>query len=182
MSPFVPVRLIAPALLLALAAGAAAQEVYRSEDENGLVSFSDVATEGAVRLELPAVPERSGAAADQERMIEQQLAVAKALEESRLKREEARLRRLEAQAEAAPRTVYYREPAPRYVGVSSHSRYWGRWPGHGFKPGFGPKPGFPPHGPGYPGYPGHKPGHPSPPVGPSPGGSRTRPLPPLKPR
>ncbi len=122
-------------LLLALAPPAGAQTVYRHVDENGVVSFSDVETEGAETVEL-AVPEvRETALAEQQALIDQQLSVARALEESRLAREDARTRRLEALAAAQPETVYYRE-ADRNRWVSGGWGYWGRpgWPGHPGKP------------------------------------------------
>ncbi len=150
-------------LLLCLpAADLAARVVYRSVDENGVVSFSDVRTERAEPVELPVVVVREGAAGEQQALMEQQLAVARSLEESRLAREEARTRRIEALAAARPRTVYHREAdRQRYVGG-----FWGYWPGY----------------PGYPGYPGD-PSQPSLPVEPPvPGAppSRPVPLPPLK--
>ena len=90
----------------------------------------------------------------QQALIEQQLSVAKALEESRLAREEARLRRLEVQAKSQPEIVYYREEdRTRYVG--------GRW-GWGW--------------PGYPNRPGH-PGKPTHPIAPPPELPDTRPIP-----
>ena len=144
------------------AAPAVAQTVYRHVDENGVVSFSDVATEGAETLTLEVSAPREEAFTEQQALIDQQLAVAKALEESRLAREEARIRRLEAQANTQPQTVYYREAdRTRYVG--------GRW-GWGW-------PGYPSH-PGHPGHPG-KPVHP---IEPPPELPDTRPvpLPPLK--
>lgn len=139
-----------------------AQTVYRHVDENGVVTFSDVAMEGAESMTLEVSEPPAGAFDDQQALIEQQLAVAKALEESRLAREDARTRRLEAQARSQPQTVYYREAdRQRYVG--------GRW-GWGW-------PGYPSH-PGYPGHPG-KPVHPivPPPEAPD---TRPVPLPPLK--
>lgn len=138
-------------VLMSLPVWGVAQTVYRNVSDSGVVSFSDVATEGAERLELSAAPVRENAQVAQQALIEQQLAVAKALEESRLARAEARTKRLQALAAVQPRTVYYREvDRTRYVGG-----YWGGRPPH--------KPGYP----GHPGYPSH-PGHPSLPIEPPP--------------
>ena len=151
------------------------QEVFRSVDEHGVVTFSDVATDDAVRLQLPAAVVSEDARAEQQALIDQQLAVAKALEESRLAREAARTERLEALAAVEPRTVYYREAdRARDAGSGSvtwQGSYWrnGYWPGH--RPG---------HHPSWPGYPA-KPVQPiEPPPEPPTPPSRRVPLPPLK--
>ena len=134
-------------------AGLAAQEVYRSVGEDGVVTFSDQATAGAERVMLPGVSELSESArAEQQALIEQQLEVAEALETSRLAREEARTRRLEALAAASAAPVSYPEPEPyRYAsGVVSYHGY------AGYRHRFG-------HGPHHPAYgkqPGVLPGHP----------------------
>lgn len=133
-------------LLVGASSMASAQTIYRSVDENGVVSFSDVETDGARQMQVTTAPVRENAQEVQRALIEQQLAVAKSLEESRLARDAARTKRLEALAVAQPRTVYYREADRRYVG--------GSW-------GWGHRPGYP----GYPGYPGH-PTHPGKPPGP----------------
>lgn len=143
-------RIAAGVLMLMIAwasAAAAAQTVYRSVDENGVVSFSDVASNGAERLELSPVPVREDAQIEQQALIEQQLTVARSLEESRLAREEARTKRLQALAAAQPRTVYYRE-ADQYRYPGGQWRYWDG--GHG--PWFPHRP--PPHRPDWPGHPG----------------------------
>jgi len=148
-------------VIFSLPAVAGAQTVYRHVDENGVVSFSDVETDGAEVMDLEVAAVREGAMVEQREMIDQQLAVAKVLEESRLAREDARTRRLEALA-AQPETVYYREEdRSRHVGGS-----WGYWG----------RPGWP-NRPGHPGHPG-KPVHPiaPPPEFPP---SRPVPLPPL---
>jgi hypothetical protein len=140
-------------------------------DENGVVTFSDVETAGAEPVSLPPVVEREDALAEQQAVIDQQLAVAKSLEESRLAREEARTRRLEALAADRSQTLYYRpEDQFEYLGSG-----WGYWPPYapGY-PGYRP-PHRPPHHPGYPGYP-EKPEPPGPPAD----RSRGVPLPPLK--
>lgn len=150
-------RIALAGTLLLLAAPGLAQTVYRHVDENGVVSFSDVATEGAESLTLAVSEPPEDALSNQQALIEQQLSVAKALEESRLAREDARTRRIEAQAKSQPQTVYYREDdRRRYVG--------GRW-GWGY-------PGYPIY-PGHPGYPG-KPVHP---IAPPPERPPTRPVP-----
>lgn len=124
--------------LMCLPAAGFAQTVYRNVDDNGVVSFSDVATEGAERLELLTAPVREHAQVEQQALIEQQLSMAKSLEESRLARQDARTKRLQALAAAQPKTVYYREAdRTRYVGGR-----WGYWGGR------------PPHKPGWPGHPG----------------------------
>jgi len=138
---------------------AAAQEIFRTEGDNGVVSFSDIASDGAELIVLPSVVVAGDTFARQQQLIDQQLAVARALEQSRLAREAARTRRLEAIAAAAPRTVVYQQPErTRYVGGSfsySHKR-WG-------------------YRPGYPGHPGHRPPHPSHPIAPPSGGGRLNP-------
>jgi hypothetical protein len=139
--------------VLLLPCAAVAQTIYRHIDENGLISFSDVATEGAESLTLEVSEPRENAFDEQQALIEQQLTVAKALEESRLAREDARTRRIEAQAKSQPQTVYHREDdRQRYVGGR-----WGWWGG-------------------YPGYPGH-PGKPVHPIEPPPQKPPTRPVP-----
>lgn len=159
-------------LVLCLAAGSAsAQNVYRSVDENGVVTFSDVATEDAVRVELPAPVVRENALAEQRSLIEQQLEVAKALEASRLAREASRTERLEALAASRPDTTYYREEDQAGLQSGSWfftSGFWngGRWPGN------------------WPGHrPGHRPPRPEHPIEPPAPEvpSRRVPLPPLKP-
>lgn len=157
-------------VLLVTSVPLSAREVFRAEDENGVVSFSDVASPGAEVILLASAEVGEDTFARQQRIIEQQLSVAKSLEESRLAREAARTRRLEALASARPRTVYYREPErTRYVG-GVYRRHW--------------RPDYP----WKPGHPGMRPPHPSLPIQPPPGGHRTRlnppsrtvPLPPLK--
>jgi hypothetical protein len=152
-------------IVLCLPAAAGAQTVYRHVDENGVISFSDVETDGAEVMDLEVATVRESAMAEQRELIDQQLAVAKALEESRLAREDARTRRLEALAAVQPKTVYYRE-ADRTRYVDGSWGYWGR-------------PGWP-NRPGHPGYPGH-PGKPVHPIEPPPDAppSRPVPLPPL---
>ena len=93
-------RIALAGTLLLLAAPGLAQTVYRHVDENGVVSFSDVATEGAESLTLAVSEPPEDALSNQQALIEQQLSVAKALEESRLAREDARTRRIEAQESA----------------------------------------------------------------------------------
>jgi hypothetical protein len=143
-------------LLLAFAPVASAQTIYRHVDENGVVSFSDVETEGSEPVEIQVPVVREDSRAEQQALIDQQLSVAKALEESRLAREDARTRRMEALAAVQPTTVYHREAdRTRYVGGR-----WGYW-----------------GGPGWPGHPG-KPEHPiEPPVEPPPERPPGRPVP-----
>ena len=136
------------------AASAFGQDVFRSTDEHGVVSFSDIETQGAERLILAQAPvqapDQESSIAHQQAIIDQQLAVAKSLEDSRLARLDARTRRLEALAAAQPQTIYYREPDRiRYVGG-----YWNRWG----------------YGPGHPGRPGVHPPRPVHPIAPPPGG------------
>lgn len=149
-----------------LAPGLAAQEVYRSVDEHGVVTFSDVATEDAVLLELPVTEVRQDALAELEARIALQLEVAKSLEESRLAREAARTERIAALADSEPRTIYYREE-DRYLDG------WGYWGGGYWGGGYGP---------GH--RPGHRPPRPMPPIEPpaeTRPPSRPVPLPPLRP-
>ena len=161
-------RLAAAAVALSLAAPLAAQEIFRTEDEHGVVSFSDVAAPGAEVLTFASAPVAADTFDRQQRIIDQQLAVAKALEESRLAREAARTERLRALANSRPPVVY----------VQERTRYLGGFKRYLWHPGY----------PGHPGKPGVRPPHPVHPIEP-PGGdhrsrlnppSRTVPLPPLK--
>lgn len=146
---------------------AAAQEVYRTVAEDGSVSFSDVSSAGAQTLTLPSFAADEEALVRQRQVIEQQLLVAKALEESRLARVAARARRLDALAAmqaAAVRADQLREQEverPRYVG----GVLWrGHWSGtHGYWRGR------------HPGHPGARPPYPSHPVAPPPAGHPNRP-------
>jgi hypothetical protein len=151
------------------APGLAAQEIYRSVDENGVVSFSDVESEDAVRLNLPDTVIREDALAELEARIALQLEVAKALEASRLAREAARTERLAALADSEDRTIYYREE-DRDQFLDGWG-YWGGgyWGGGGYRPGHRP---------------GHRPPVPVNPVEPPEvqPPSRPVPLPPLPPR
>ncbi|MFV2090527.1 MAG: DUF4124 domain-containing protein [Pseudomonadales bacterium] len=141
--------------LLAAPLLAVGQEIFRTEDENGVVSFSDVATDGAEVMTLPVAPVTADAVETQQRMIDQQLMVAKALEESRLARQEARTNRLQALAATQPRTIYYREEDQYgyFGGYSYYGPYWDHYPGFDRPghPGVGPphpsQPINPPHGP-----------------------------------
>jgi len=146
-----------------------AEEVYRSVDENGVVSFSDVETEDAVRLNLPDTVIREDALAELEARIALQLQVAQALEASRLAREAARTERLEALADSEDRTIYYREE-DRDQFLDGWG-YWGSgyWGGGGYRPGHRPD-----HRPPVPVHPIEPPPDVQPP-------SRPVPLPPLKP-
>ncbi|MEZ5549361.1 MAG: DUF4124 domain-containing protein [Pseudomonadales bacterium] len=128
-----------------------AAAVYRSVDAGGVVTFSDVQTPGAVPVQvIAAVPSaalsREEVLAEQQRIIDQQLAVADSLEASRLAREATRARRQEAAAaDRAVAVPVAAEPEIRYV--SSHGSY---------------------HSRGYPGcFPGH-PAHPAQPIAPPP--------------
>ena len=145
-------------MLLCFSPALLAQEVFRTVDSSGLVSFSDVPTDGAEVLEISTIPANPAAAERQRDMLKTQLEVADALQSSRLAREKARTERMQALAALQPRTIYYQQPPTRYVGGYYSGRYWGR-PG---KP-----PGHRPGGPGHPGRPVH-PIEPGLPVEPSP--------------
>jgi hypothetical protein len=156
-----------------------AREVFRTADENGVVSFSDVASPGAEVIEVAAEPVPDDGFERQRRIIEQQLAVAKALEESRLAREEARAKRQEAFAAAQPPVIQAVPVGGTYVSSLGYRHGYFR---HLVPPGHAWKPGHPGRGP-----------HPSRPVDPSAGAgqdggsrldppSRPVPLPPLEPR
>lgn len=101
-----------------LGAAESSQEVYVSEGAHGETVFSDVARPGAKRIVLEAPPRQEDAMAEVQRRIEQTLAVANDLQESRLAREaaraEARERAATRQAAQAPPQVVYED---RYVGV-----------------------------------------------------------------
>lgn len=136
------------------AAGAAGEgEIYVSRGDHGEVSFSDQAAPGAERVIIETAPAAEDPLAELERRIEQTLAVAGALEESRLARERIRAeeraaRAAEARAAAPPVVVYedddaalpYLYPRP----YRSSYRRWdrphdGRKPPHD-RPQPGPKP------------------------------------------
>lgn len=140
-----------------------AGEIYRSVNAQGVVSFSDVRTPGATSLALPQtpVPDAEAAAEQQQRIIDQQLQVAEALETSRLAREAAHTKRLEALAAVQPTTIVVPQTETRYVGGYSYQR-------RSWHPGY--RPGYPGYRPGYPGYPGRPdhPGHPAHPIEPAP--------------
>lgn len=88
----------------------AGREVFVTVGEHGEVSFSDVASPGAERRTLPPVTANDDALADLESSIRQTLDVARALEESRLAREQARAEaRAAAAPPAAPPVVYVEE-------------------------------------------------------------------------
>lgn len=138
-------------VLLGLCASASAVEVFRSVDGNGVVAFSDLPGPGAERLVLESpVPADERALARQQAVLEQQLAVAKSLEDSRLARARARTERLRALAELGPRVVYQRaEPTPGPAG-GIYYQQWRYWPGHRpWRPG-GPGHPAPPARPGKP--------------------------------
>jgi len=152
-------------LLFALSAiSGMAEEIYMTTDEDGVTSFTDFPVPDAQVIAIePIAADPTQAKASQE-LIEQQLAVAKSLEDSRLAREKARTERLAALAASQPRTIYY--PVERDIG------YWGS-PGYGFWPGSGPvRPGYRP-----PGYrpPGFRPPRPPGPSLPDEPGSPDRP-------
>jgi hypothetical protein len=163
---------------LIIASPASAQEVFKTVNEDGVVSFTDFAVPGAERLDIePIAADPEGAEASSrlieqqlevaKSLIEQQLEVAKSLEESRLARRRAETERRVALAASQPQTIYY--PVERDTG------FWG-WPGYGYRPGRPPwRPGVrPPYRPGYPAHP-IAPGHPRPPAARPP--SQSRPLP-----
>ena len=138
-------RWIAAAVLtLALPTALSAEQVYRSVDEHGVASFTDYPVPGAQEIALDPVPANAERARASAAMIEQQLEVAKALEDSRLARRKAETEREAVRAASQPQTIYY--PVERDTGG-----YWG-WPGYGYRP---------PHRPGHPGVrPPYRPGHP----------------------
>jgi hypothetical protein len=78
-----------------------AQEVFVARGEHGEMSFSDEERPGARKVTVTVPEPASGAIEEAERRIEQTLRVARALEQSRLAREEARAR---ARAPAAAGT------------------------------------------------------------------------------
>jgi hypothetical protein len=121
-------------------AAAASEEIYVSTGEHGEVSFSDEAGPGAERVVLETTEPAEDPMAELERRIAQTLAVANALEEARLEREQARAqaRAAEAEARAQPQVVYQ----DRYV--SSPYLYPRPFrPGRRHKPPHGPPPGGP---------------------------------------
>ncbi len=132
-------RLLAAAVLAwcGQAAGAAVEdEIYVSRGEHGEVSFSDQSAPGAERLRLETTPAAEDPLAELERRIEQTLAVADALEASRLARERARAearaaRAAEARAAAPPVVVYEDDGATLpYLYPRPYRSNYRRWDGH----------------------------------------------------
>lgn len=120
--------------LAAAAAGLAAaatpaeagREVFVTVGEHGEVSFSDVASPGAERRTLPPVVPNRDAVADLDRRIQQTLDVARALEASRLAREQARAEARAAAAPAAPPVTIVEEryaPFPYVYAPYPHPRH-----------------------------------------------------------
>jgi hypothetical protein len=143
---------LAAALAVMLApAPVSAEEIYRYVDEQGVTSFSDVPLPDAERVQLNAPPPSVGGAAAARAMIELQLAVAKALEESRLAREKAQAELLEARAASRPRTVVYYPLERTVYGGGYLGGYW--WPGYGHRPDRPDhRPDHPDHRPDHPDY------------------------------
>ena len=159
--------LFALLLVLPCALSTNAQEVFKTVNEDGVASFTDFPVPGAERLDVEPIAADPAGAEASNRLIEQQLEVAKSLEESRLARHRAETERRAALAASQPQTIYY--PVERDTG------FWG-WPGYGYRPGRPPwRPGVrPPYRPGYPAHP-IAPGHGRPPAVRPP--SQSRPLP-----
>lgn len=160
--------LLALVLALPCALSTSAQEVFKTVNEDGVASFTDFPVPGAERLDVEPIAADPASAEASNRLIEQQLEVAKSLEESRLARHRAETERRAALAASQPQTIYY--PVERDTG------YWG-WPRYGYRPGHRPpwRPGVrPPYRPGYPAHP-IAPGQPRPPAARPP--SQSRPLP-----
>ena len=123
----------------------AAEQVFRSVDEDGVASFTDYPVPGAEEIAVDPVPANADRAKASAAMIEQQLEVAKALQDSRLARRKAETERAAVRAASQPQTIYY--PVERNTGG-----FWG-WPGYGYRP---------PHQPGHPGVrPPHRPERPN---------------------
>lgn len=120
-------------------------EIYVSRGEHGEVSFSDQAVPGAQRVEVETTPAADDPLAELERRIEQTLAVAGALEASRLARERSRAearaaRAAEARAAAPPVVVYEDDGATLpYLYPRPYRSNYRRWDGHRDR-------GKPPHG------------------------------------
>ena len=134
------------ALTLVTTVALSAEQVYRTVDEQGVASFTDYPVPGAEEIAVDPVPANADRAKASAAMIEQQLEVAKALEDSRLARRRAETERAAVRAASQPQTIYY--PVERNTGG-----YWG-WPGYGYRP-------RPPHRPEHPiARPPYQPGHP----------------------
>jgi hypothetical protein len=139
-------QLLAAVFITLMATSAlAAEQVYRSVDEDGVASFTDYPVPGAEPIDVNPVPANADRAKASAAMIEQQLSVAKALEDSRLARRKAETERAAARAASQPQTIYY--PVERNTGG-----YWG-WPGYGYRPPHRPEHPIarPPYRPGHPG-------------------------------
>lgn len=184
-SGFVNLPVVQLVVLLCLSLNAAAgwaEEIYMTTDDNGVTSFTDFPVSGAQIIDVDPIAADPEQAATSQALIDQQLSVANALEESRLAREKARTERLAALAASQPQTIYY--PVERDIGYWGSPAY-GYWPGYpGNRPGYRP-PGFRPPGFRPPAFrpPGHRPPvpeHPMEPGGPGQPGqapSQSRPMP-----
>ena len=122
-----------------------AAEVYRSTGPYGEVLYSDVETPGAEAVTVDTPPAASGTGGD---WVAETLAVAEALETSRLAREAAAAERREAyrkqQVVSAP--VASEEDRRVYGPPYAYPYYWG--PGYPYRPGN--RPGRPSHRPAHP--------------------------------
>ena len=99
-------QLIVCLALVSITPSVFADAVFRTTGEYGEVSFSDVELPGAKQIDVSVTVVDPARIADQQTIIEQQLRVAKALEESRLARQAAATERLLAIAAARPQIVY----------------------------------------------------------------------------
>jgi hypothetical protein len=145
-------------LLLICSAAAGAETVFRSVDENGVVTFSDTPPAGDVQAETlridtpgPQDPQAYEAQLDSMRETTDRMVADRMARE----RHRAELREIEARTEAyqaPPEPVY--DPTVGYAPVYTGRRY----PGHyrpPWRPGFHPRPeppiARPPLRPGHPG-------------------------------
>lgn len=135
------------ALVTALTAPLLADEpeIYRSTGEHGEMVFSDVAGPGAERVVVETTQTLEDPLAELDRRIEQTLAVADSLEQSRLAREQARAdaraRMAEARTAAEPEVIYqdrYVASPYLYPRVGYDGRFRDRRHGPGFRPPFRP--------------------------------------------
>jgi hypothetical protein len=135
---FVWTGLAACALAAPWAVGSArVQDVFVGLGEHGEMSFSDEASPGARRVSVTVPEPAAGAVEETERRIEQTLRVAKALEQSRLAREEARARARQRPAAVAP-AVYGRHVQNDYPAYYFARSAYPHWPSYH----------QPPHSPG----------------------------------
>ncbi len=157
MNGVLPLILRCLPTLLLCSLPALSSTVYKTVDENGVVSFSDTPPEGDTRVETMQInaPDPQLDPEDQARLAAMRETTDRmAADRREREKHRAELRRL--QAETTPPPNYTTEDYTDYLGYSS--RYSGYYSGPVYRPW---RPGYRPGHPVYrPGHPGHRPGRP----------------------